>query len=1065
MAIVILDQAVFDKPSGGTGSYTHGLFPVPGGTSALLVQVEYRGYSSGAAPAVTSVTHNGDALTSGSGSATPGGFDNINTWWGYLRDPDVGTFDIIVTFPSDVRGVKLWMLAITGEKSSGNVFGGSAYQRTAGAATNSVGLGLTPDSTGASMLLASLSIAAETTLTTWTGAGFTSVATGTYTGNDGLTGTSRYLLNAPGGAASTIAAVFGASTKNIGGSLVEILADPTGTDVSDTFGVTVAVAGAVSNGSSATLEDAAFRRLQSWTEAFSFQPDAAGSDCRILAAGPEAAPNLAIDQIADYYRWSYRLTDGVVVVQSTPGTQSVAAQHVALVHGGEDGPALYLNGTPSGGAVAGGALTGVTDIGVGGETIGSHPAPVMAPYTGLIGRYLLYEGVLSAAQIALLALSEKDPGALWGYGAEDDAQSSNQAVVACPMRVALDGQPEVTLSPVILDPAGGEVEITSVTQPTNGTLVISESLQLVYTPTPGWLGSDSATYTASDGLTQSTGKILITQIQPSIKAVGDSITVATNGSVTFDPRINDVGAGNLSVVSVTTPTIGTATRNANGTITYQNSSAGSSDSFSYTVRDNYGQATASVAVTVTGSSFISASDDSKSTLAGTPVEIDVLLNDTASSDYLPIVVKPGSLTTPSPSGTATLQPNGKVLYTPASGFTGQASFQYTIKPSALATPTATATARVQVNSTSSSWWKQLAYRSDNPDGWAQGYSYFDAAWDLYQKQVSWPDGFGGGHFGGDKVRVATWTRVFGGDPSKPNTIDSTSQLAWIGNTGSFCSPFNNLPVNTAWCCWVFNCIPLEDKTERADHGAPVWNKIIDGDYDDGWKAMGVRIAKNFATRGISLNWFIGRMNHEMQQSNPYRIYEDTKLLYKAAAEQIYAKIREGAQWPLRFAHTPSKDRTYRTAAEKKAGIPAQDFGTLESWCPNNADLISASYHPEASVQNQTGLDRFNAGHAAVYGLMTDMADLAAAKGWPMALLEWSPRWETCGCADLVYETLYPWLKANAANIVTELVYDQTTFSTSAADGSAKQTAAGKAAWARGVASYKTLWGASRKKPT
>ncbi|MBX7106795.1 MAG: hypothetical protein K1X57_22155, partial [Gemmataceae bacterium] len=82
------------------------------------------------------------------------------------------------------------------------------------------------------------------------------------------------------------------------------------------------------------------------------------------------------------------------------------------------------------------------------------------------------------------------------------------------------------------------------------------------------------------------------------------------------------------------------------------------DSFTYTVEDEYGRATATVAVTIeeTGVPFVNASDDSADTLVGTAVDIDVLANDTASADNLPVVADPTKITAPSPSGTAAPQP-------------------------------------------------------------------------------------------------------------------------------------------------------------------------------------------------------------------------------------------------------------------------------------------------------------------------------------------------------------------------------------------------------------------------
>lgn len=699
MAISILAQAVVDKSSGGDSSYTHGAFAVPGGTTRLLVQVEYRGFADAAAPALTSVTHNGDAVSFLAGSATTGGFDDITTWWGQLANPDIGTFNVVVTFPSNVRGVKLWLLAISGEKASGSILGQSSFQRKAGAVTDTVGLGVTPAASGDSLLLASLAIAQSTTLTTWTGTGWTAVATDTYTGGGNLTSTSRYLLNAPGGAALTVSAKFGASDTDIGGSLIEILAEPVGTDVSDTFGVTLAMAGSVAGGSSAALTDASFRRLAAWTEVLAIQPDLAGVDRRILAAGPGSAPNLVVDQIASgsVYRWRYRLTDGDVTVDSAVGTQSVAAQHIALVHGGEGGPAMYLNGVQSIGAIAGSDLTGITDIGAGGETIGSHATGTA--YTGLIGRYLLADSALSAEQVRLLALSQTDPDAIWGVGVEDDAQVANQSPVVLPMVVEPDGRPQITVRPTIIDPNGTGAVLSSVTLPTHGSVVIADK-DLVINLEPGWVGRDSFTVTASDGSKTSTAKITIVQTRPALLVQGDSITLTESSSTTFDPRSNDIGAGELRTISASNGAHGTTAVLADGRISFTAGAVtgDTADSFSYTVADDWGSASATVAVTIreSGTSFVSASNDSVETIVGTAIPIPVLANDTASSDNLPIVVQPGSITTPAPSGTAALQPDGQILYTPVSGFTGDASFQYTVKPASKPLPTSTATVLVRV---------------------------------------------------------------------------------------------------------------------------------------------------------------------------------------------------------------------------------------------------------------------------------------------------------------------------------------------------------------------------------
>ncbi len=71
-------------------------------------------------------------------------------------------------------------------------------------------------------------------------------------------------------------------------------------------------------------------------------------------------------------------------------------------------------------------------------------------------------------------------------------------------------------------------------------------------------------------------------------------------------------------------------------------------------------------------------DDNYSTLKDTPLNVSapgVLANDTGNpTDVTPIA---GGATTPAGSGTVTLNTNGSFAYTPAAGFTGTASFNYT----------------------------------------------------------------------------------------------------------------------------------------------------------------------------------------------------------------------------------------------------------------------------------------------------------------------------------------------------------------------------------------------------
>ena len=701
MAIAILSQSVFDfEPAAPT--YTQS-FAVPAGTDMLLVLPTMRQISGATgAPTITLLSYDGVAMTAGFNNYAAGGTGDINSLIGYLRNPSIGTFDVVMN-SSNTAGGAVWMLALSGVKATGTPVGITAAQKISASGATSVGLGLTPSFAG-SLLLTALGSGANTgTVTGFTGTGFTETITGRYGNNGDMPYTARYRLNVPA-TATTVSASFSLASPNCGGLLAEILAEASATtDVAGTADATVAVVGSISSGlAQAEILDAGFRQLSAWTEILSLQADVAGVDRRIISAGVLGTPTLTLDLLAANKNcsWGYRLSDGNVRIDSGTNTQSLSPQHLALIHNGAAGQAILLNGVVTGGIVAGAGLSGSLVLPTGGERIGSHGSISPAPYTGLIGRYLLYGQAMSVEQVRLLALSETDPDALWGVGSEDDAQVSNQSLVACPLHSELDGQATVEIIPVILDPSGGALTVTAVTQPANGTLAIS-GLRLIYNPTRGWQGTDSATYTASDGIKSSTGKLTFRQTRPALKCTNDDTNVAPLGSVIFDPRTNDVGAGPLTIVANSTPSRGAVTVEADGRLKYTNQTGGTSDSFSYTVQDAYGSQSATVNVTITAGSFLTAGDVSQSTTQDKFIDIDVVAAANASDDLKPIVVESGSITTPTMGGTAALQADGKIRYTPETGESGYTDqFDFVLKPSAAATPTDTGTVSVQVQAAS-----------------------------------------------------------------------------------------------------------------------------------------------------------------------------------------------------------------------------------------------------------------------------------------------------------------------------------------------------------------------------
>jgi hypothetical protein len=182
-------------------------------------------------------------------------------------------------------------------------------------------------------------------------------------------------------------------------------------------------------------------------------------------------------------------------------------------------------------------------------------------------------------------------------------------------------------------------------------------------------------------------------------AQNDTAVVAINKSIQINVLANDTAApgDTLDVTSVAitaAPAHGTTTVNSpTGAINYQPASDYSgADSFQYTVRDTFGAPSNAASVGVTVQPAPVAMNDTATVQANTSVMIAVLANDTSSGGTLDptsikIVVVPTHGTT-SVSG-------GQVTYTPATGYTGLDTFQYTAQDN-LGTTSNVATVSVNV---------------------------------------------------------------------------------------------------------------------------------------------------------------------------------------------------------------------------------------------------------------------------------------------------------------------------------------------------------------------------------
>ena len=209
-------------------------------------------------------------------------------------------------------------------------------------------------------------------------------------------------------------------------------------------------------------------------------------------------------------------------------------------------------------------------------------------------------------------------------------------------------------------------------------------------------------YFASDGASNDLGwfidNISVTDVmQPGACntrpiAANDAATVAEDNSVAINVLANDAdGNGDaLTVVSATSPSHGSAVVNADNTITYTpHANYHGSDSFTYTVRDSKGATdTATVSVTVTSVNDAPvAVNDSGPVVKNSGTDFGVLDND---SDVDGDALRVSAVTQPA-NGTARINTDNTVRYTPRKGFKGTDTFTYVVTDNNGGTASATVT--------------------------------------------------------------------------------------------------------------------------------------------------------------------------------------------------------------------------------------------------------------------------------------------------------------------------------------------------------------------------------------
>ncbi|WP_041295573.1 Ig-like domain-containing protein [Dokdonia sp. 4H-3-7-5] len=277
--------------------------------------------------------------------------------------------------------------------------------------------------------------------------------------------------------------------------------------------------------------------------------------------------------------------------------------------------------------------------------------------------------------------------------------------------VADDAETTPEDTPVNVDVLGNDTfegtnnEVTDVTDPANGTVVINDDGTVTYTPDPDFNGEDTFDYTVTvtnpDGTTTTETATVVVTVTPEEDVMDDAATTPEDTPVDIDVLENDGfdPAADVAVTDVTDPANGTVVINDDGTVTYTpDPDFNGEDTFDYTVTVTNPDGTtttetATVVVTVTPEEDVM--DDAATTPEDTPVDIDVLEND----GFDPAADVAVTDVTDPANGTVVINDDGTVTYTPDPDFNGEDTFDYTVTVTNPDGTTTTETATVVVTVT------------------------------------------------------------------------------------------------------------------------------------------------------------------------------------------------------------------------------------------------------------------------------------------------------------------------------------------------------------------------------
>ncbi|MEE3233614.1 MAG: Ig-like domain-containing protein, partial [Candidatus Latescibacterota bacterium] len=259
----------------------------------------------------------------------------------------------------------------------------------------------------------------------------------------------------------------------------------------------------------------------------------------------------------------------------------------------------------------------------------------------------------------------------------------NDTPVATAQSVSTNEDTQLSITLAGTDPEGASLSYALASNPSHGNASLSGNT-VTYAPTTNYSGSDSFTFTVSDGsITSSAATVSITvnAVNDVPVATAQSVIVNENTQLSITLAGTDTEGASLSYALVSNPSHGNASLSGNTVTFTPTTNYSGSDSFTFRVSD--GSATSSAAtVSLAINGAPTATAQSVSTNEDTQLAITLAGTDPEGSNLTYALASNPS------HGNASLSGN-TVTYTPAANYFGSDSFKFTVSDGRITSPQAT----------------------------------------------------------------------------------------------------------------------------------------------------------------------------------------------------------------------------------------------------------------------------------------------------------------------------------------------------------------------------------------